>query len=241
MRTRMNLTPRDSATLGRAHDHSLRWLLLLQVLTIFFAIPLAAVHGVGAVLADLCRLAFAGVCIRVFTRQRWVQALLVGALALLLVLPLLTGPLGGGWSAIARNEAITWTVAVFNLTVTVLVARYVFGPGRVGFHRVLGAVLIYLNVAMLFANFYALMVLVLPDAISGLSPLTFVLAPQKRVAELLYFSLGTITSTGVGDLTPLHPLARSLANLEGVIGQLFPATLIARLVGLHLAHAGKRS
>jgi hypothetical protein len=33
----------------------------------------------------------------------------------------------------------------------------------------------------------------------------------------------------------LHPLVRSIANLESVIGQLFPATLLARLVTLHAA------
>jgi len=38
------------------------------------------------------------------------------------------------------------------------------------------------------------------------------------------------TSTGYGDIVPLHPFARSLANREGLVGQLFPATLIARLV-----------
>jgi len=35
---------------------------------------------------------------------------------------------------------------------------------------------------------------------------------------------------------PIHPLARSLANLEGVIGQLYPATLLARLVSLEIEH-----
>ena len=50
--------------------------------------------------------------------------------------------------------------------------------------------------------------------------------------RLLYFV--TLTSTGYGDIVPLHPVARSLATLEAVIGQLFPATLLARLVSLEL-------
>jgi len=50
----------------------------------------------------------------------------------------------------------------------------------------------------------------------------------------LYFSLVTLTTTGYGDVVPLHPFARSLATLEAVIGQLFPATLLARLVTLEL-------
>jgi len=44
----------------------------------------------------------------------------------------------------------------------------------------------------------------------------------------------TLTTTGYGDVVPLHPFARSLATLEAVIGQLFPATLLARLVTLEL-------
>ena len=52
--------------------------------------------------------------------------------------------------------------------------------------------------------------------------------------RLLYFSLVTLTTTAYGDIVPVHPVARSLATLESVIGQLFPATLLARLVALEL-------
>jgi hypothetical protein len=51
---------------------------------------------------------------------------------------------------------------------------------------------------------------------------------------MLYFSFTTITSTGFGDIVPVHPLARSLANLEAIVGQLYPATLLARVVTLEL-------
>lgn len=218
---------------------SLLLLLLAQALTLFVATPLAASHGVGVVLADLCRLAFAGVCIRVFTRNRWVRALLVAGLIAIVAIPALAGHAGSYHTLVRQHEWLTWLVAVFNATVTALVARYVFGPGRVGADRVLGAVLIYLNLAALFANLYGLVVLLHPSAISGLSPLNLIDMPDRRAADLTYFSLSTITSTGWGDLKPLLPLARGLANLEAVIGQLFPATLVARLIGLHLAH-GRR-
>jgi hypothetical protein len=52
--------------------------------------------------------------------------------------------------------------------------------------------------------------------------------------NLVYYSLATITSTGYGDIVPLLPLARSMSNLEAVIGQLFPATLLARIVTLEM-------
>jgi hypothetical protein len=39
-----------------------------------------------------------------------------------------------------------------------------------------------------------------------------------------------------GDIVPVHPFARSLANVEAIIDQIYPATLLARLVTLELAH-----
>jgi hypothetical protein len=47
--------------------------------------------------------------------------------------------------------------------------------------------------------------------------------------------------TGLGD-PPVRPdsaIARSLMDLEAMIGQLFPAILLSRLVGLHLSHRDK--
>ena len=53
-------------------------------------------------------------------------------------------------------------------------------------------------------------------------------------ANLIYFSFVTLTTVGYGDIIPLHPFARGLANIEAIIGQLCPATLLARLVTLEI-------
>ena len=50
----------------------------------------------------------------------------------------------------------------------------------------------------------------------------------------IYYSFITLTSTGYGDITPLHPYVRSLATFEAITGQLYLAVLIARLVGLEM-------
>jgi voltage-gated potassium channel Kch len=57
---------------------------------------------------------------------------------------------------------------------------------------------------------------------------------------LLYYSFVTLTTVGYGDVTPLAPAARSLAITEALIGQLFPAVLIARLVSMELASKSSR-
>jgi hypothetical protein len=43
---------------------------------------------------------------------------------------------------------------------------------------------------------------------------------------------------GYGDITPVAHAARSLAILEALIGQLYPAIVLARLVSLHVAGGG---
>jgi len=48
---------------------------------------------------------------------------------------------------------------------------------------------------------------------------------------LTYFSFVTLTTLGYGDISPVSPIARSIAILEALTGTLFLAVLISRLVG----------
>ena len=56
---------------------------------------------------------------------------------------------------------------------------------------------------------------------------------EPPISELIYFSFTTLTTLGVGDILPVHPMARSLTTLEALVGQLYPAVLLARLVTLY--------
>jgi hypothetical protein len=114
-----------------------------------------------------------------------------------------------------------------------VVARAVFAPGRITYHRVVGAVLLYLIIGTTFVALYGFVALATPQAFTNLPALhgNFAVA-----GNLVYFSFVTLTTTGYGDIAPLHPFARSLANVEAIIGQIYPATLLARLVTLELAH-----
>ena len=107
----------------------------------------------------------------------------------------------------------------------------VFAPGQVSAHRIMGAVVLYVKLALFFAYADRLLAILIPGAYGvteGGEPIT-------AGTRAIYFSFVTLTSTGYGDIVPVHPLARSLANLEALIGQLFPATLLARMVTLELA------
>ncbi|MFB9264706.1 ion channel [Bradyrhizobium erythrophlei] len=121
---------------------------------------------------------------------------------------------------------------IVGITLAVTVARATFAPGRVTYHRVIGAVLLYLSVAIVFAAFYTFIGTLLPKAFSGMK----MEDSPALASQLIYFSFMTLTTTGYGDVAPLHPIARSLCNLEAIFGQLYPATLLARLVTLEIEH-----
>ena len=57
--------------------------------------------------------------------------------------------------------------------------------------------------------------------------------------DLLYFSYVTLATVGYGDVVPVSDGARSLAMVEGLCGTVYMAILVARLIGLHLADAGR--
>jgi hypothetical protein len=116
---------------------------------------------------------------------------------------------------------------------SVVIAKAVFGPGRVTIHRVQGAIVLYFNFGLFFFTLYQLVNVLVDNAFSGLPPTG---AEHGSGAALLYFSFSTLTTAGFGDIKPIYPIARNLANLEAVIGALFPATLLARLVSLEIDH-----
>lgn len=120
---------------------------------------------------------------------------------------------------------------IIGITLGWVIARAVFAPGRITYHRIVGAILLYLTIAVTFVSLFTFVGLLVPNAFSGLSFEDSPALPSK----LIYFSFVTLTSTGYGDIVPVDPVARSLCNVETIIGQLYPATLLARLVTLELA------
>jgi len=142
------------------------------------------------------------------------------------------------WAAFARLTApshfdiylLAGAWLLMSLVLIIVVGRTVFATGRVNYHRIVGAILVYLSVATTFAALFTFVGLLIPKAFSGMS---FEDSPALA-GNVIYFSFVTLTSTGYGDIFPVHPVARSLCNLETILGQLYPATLLARLVSLEV-------
>jgi hypothetical protein len=126
-------------------------------------------------------------------------------------------------------DVAAWLIA--GLTLSSVVSRAVFAQGKVTYHRIVGGVLLYLTIGLTFVALFGLIVLLQPNVFNNLTSFQ----GNFGVGTLIYFSFVTLTTIGYGDIVPLHPYARSLANVEAIVGQLYPATLLARLVTLELA------
>jgi voltage-gated potassium channel Kch len=125
-------------------------------------------------------------------------------------------------------DAIGVTLSIAGLSWVVI--QLVFAPGSIDRYRIVGAVVLYLNIALLFDAFYRLILELSPGAFGGVSSGH---SATRWTGELMYFSMTTLTTVGYGDIVPIHPIARSLSNLEGLLGQLYPAIILARIMTLY--------
>jgi hypothetical protein len=113
------------------------------------------------------------------------------------------------------------------LLLIVLVLLKVFEPGPITLHRVIGSIVVY----MLLANLFAIIFLFFYEYVDGSFQITLPAFESNSLeANFMYFSYITITTTGFGEIVPLHPIARSLVQVEAIIGVLYPVILIGRLV-----------
>lgn len=94
-----------------------------------------------------------------------------------------------------------------------------------------GGICIYLFLGFLWSELYVLTELFNPGSFS-MTQETFSLTEIK--GELNYFSFVTLATLGYGEITPKGDMARTLAVIEAVTGQMFVAIFIARLVGFHM-------
>ena len=133
--------------------------------------------------------------------------------------------------------------AVFLAYVAILIFVFLLKQERVSADMILGAINVYLLFAIAFMFIHTFVEIVRPGSYlyQGES-LSAVLKGHPEIdalAFLLYFSLVTLTTLGYGDIAPAVPAARMLCSLEAVIGQLFVAVFIARLVSLHIGRKSR--
>jgi voltage-gated potassium channel Kch len=209
-------------------EESLSLLALAIVIATFVIGPLTRPSGIGNVALSLAYLGILLAGIATVARNR-TEAIAVGAVAVLCALAWVVATIEGG---LVTRAGRTTTSAFFCLLLSIVVFQRIFRAGHVTVHRISGAVAAYLLIGLVFAFTY--------DSIETLAPGSFAFANEgaRNLGlndPMAYFSFVTLTTVGYGDVTPLTPLTQSLTNIEALIGQLFPAILIARLVAIEVS------
>lgn len=130
--------------------------------------------------------------------------------------------------------------------VIIVLFKFVFATKHVTQNTIFAALCIYLLMAVSWALGYSLIGMLEPNSFYysmaeqfelNNNPMRFGAMPAGLE---FYYSIVTMTTLGYGDIVPLSSAARAMATLQAVVGQLFLAVLVARLVGLHVAESAHR-
>ena len=158
------------------------------------------------------------------------QFLIAGVLALTMWIPgwidfLIEGTLAGWITSFGA-------AAFFGYIGVLLFKGHLIHVSSAGSDTVLAAINAYLCIGLMFAFLYVNVALAFPGAFSG----TFMDEPIRQQLEgFIYYSFVTMTTLGYGDITPNTILAGTLAYSQAVIGQLYVALTIARIVGIQVS------
>jgi hypothetical protein len=138
-----------------------------------------------------------------------------------------------GFGVVFVNVSHVLALLILLMVATAILTE-VLRAGEVTLHLVVGAVCVYLMLALVWTFLYYAIEALAPGAIlvrgqpfSATGALPVIDADSIK---MLYISLATITTLGNSDI-PVTFLARQIATIEAITGQLYLAVLIARLVG----------
>ena len=171
-------------------------------------------------------------------RRRRVMVPLTGIGVVVLALIWVAEARPGDGELVLANYLGTATVL---LLTAVIVLNDVASTPRVTHDTVLGAISAYLLFALVFALIYAAEYTLNPSSFDIPDAVVTVLAESNSNAAVtrvfMYFSFVTISTLGYGDVLPSSTVAQATAAGEAILGQVFLAVAVARLVALQIAHA----
>ncbi len=219
-----------SRYVGAAEPHRFGFLLGTLFL-VLLAIPLAEEVPAAelGVTAAFWGVLFAGVL--AIARDHWLRSLAL-ATALAKLLADVARELVPSAPAVVPVLASLLGAACLALVCTVLL-RHILTRSEVSVDVLLGGVAVYLLLGVFFSYLFAVVELLAPGSLrAGGEPLATL---NDAAAGLVYYSFVTLTTLGYGDVVPVSSVARMLAAVEAVVGQLYIAVFIAGMVGLHIA------
>lgn len=121
--------------------------------------------------------------------------------------------------------AIGWLIQAAILSaIVVVVTKRVLAHDRVGIQTISGALCIYVLIGLVFGVLYG--------AFEAITDEPVLRNSGEGSADPIYYSFVTLTTVGFGDVTSSLDLVRRVTIMQAMVGQIFLATMVARLVSM---------
>lgn len=200
-----------------------RYGLVLLLVAATYVVSISTTDATGSALAYVMQLLTVWIVFTVSGSRR--ARRLAGVLLLLAAVAGLVGAVLG--VAGANDDLVAGWFYVLNvalyLVAPVLILLHLVRRHRIDLETFLGAIVAYLLIGMMFAFAYR-----------GIGEFQsapfFESTPDVTMADSLFFSFTTLTTTGFGNLVPAGNPGQTLAVMEAVLGQLFLVTAVAKIV-----------
>lgn len=124
----------------------------------------------------------------------------------------------------------------YMIFIITLIFNQIFFTGSITINKIGGGIATYILIGHLWTSMYLTVYILHPESFQLGGEL---IQTDEALKHLSYLSFVTLTTIGYGDIIVVGAVARILAMLEGLIGQLFPAIFIAKLVALQIEHTRK--
>ena len=199
-----------------------RWGLLLVILIAAYLFSALAKSPRGGAL----HVAFiAAIMLLALRHTRMGTAATVAAVSLTLASAIAAGICAASTNKTAEGIASIWTALLLLLTVVIIIERVV-RLSEVTAQSLYAALSAYMLIGLMFAAMFGALDFLVQEPF-------FANGQPANPQTLQYFSFVTLATLGYGDFTAAGSLGRALAVLEALGGQVFLATLVARLVSLY--------
>lgn len=206
------------------HKFFLLFLFLLAILVLY---PYLQDGGVGYLVFRV--VGIAGIVVAVYAIRLRRTLLLV---ALLLAVPAVLERLLPRHAEAGVISILSIVLSfVFDVFIVVAIFRRVFATDQPNSETIFGALCIYLLIGFAFSSIYGMVAAIQPKAFY-LDPVTNLHAIPDKF-DFIYYSFAVMTSLGAVGITAVSAQARSLSVIEAIIGVLYLAVLIARLMGAY--------
>jgi ion channel len=126
---------------------------------------------------------------------------------------------------------------IFFFLMIIIILRQISRETSVNRNVIYGAVTVYLLIAFMWGLLFAALFLLEPGSFRNLA---VPVSSQFSLVPFWYMSFLTITTLGYYDAAPASDLAKSLAMIEAVVGQLYLVLQVSLLVGLRVSEVAAR-